>query len=385
MTNYFNWRLYHTFKPKELFLTFNIDRLKITQSEIIKYSTKERKRAFAISVFTAACRLLINDIIIEGKQFMFREKQSMNCSFFLDCIEGKRYKALHKSETFKQFDPINTNFKIYQVCYQIEKPNGFNYKKPVSIGKEFTEKLVKLANNNAIKVGPIVTVDYYIEKIKELYPYLCIEDISLILKHGFNKMNMFLLKGADIIINDQNFIFITGNLYSDQDKMFKYVLKQMAKRARILYGEYQMPWDGYYYFSIPNKQYLSIKEALEKKEEIDFGELKLYKLYDDMICNSIMKHAIFRVKATVSASPFAVKEHLITSNAELIDYIRHWEYDTINPKNRKYKVLYNQKKRIQHIRHNNVKEASYLEWKRQNSYYIFKTERDKLKNNKITI
>ena len=75
-------------------------------------------------------------------------------------------------------------------------------------------------------------VDDYVEALKEHFPYVCEEDLKLIMNTGLRALYRLNLKGADVLLRNQEYSALFGNVNGEPD----YPVKKFKKKLRIKNG-----------------------------------------------------------------------------------------------------------------------------------------------------
>lgn len=357
-----NGTILHTFKLREMFLTFNIDALQVTKSEILSVYKDGNKRDFAIMVFKMSLEMVIDDIIEKGIQFQFPNSNKGSSYFCMQRITDMEYQKSRKNGAFREFDPIDTNFSAYRIEYCRKKPDGTPVNIPVHLDAKRSAKIAKLAKEHKLKIGNVKTFQDYYSRIHDKFPMLCQQDIYRILRFGYFSFRLHLNYGADIFVKSRTFLLQTGSIYTNKHTMLRYVLKKLKTKSRILYRRLHILWDGYSYFSLTKDRFNSIKEQLLRGGKINFGKVLLHKCYDEAFSSALGRYVIFKVKAGDEKKKFSNMEDLITDEAELLEVFDHWDWDTLNLSNRKYVTILPYTMSIQYIYRKNLK--PYKEWLR---------------------
>lgn len=163
--------------------------------------------------------------------------------------------------------------------------------------------------------------DYY-EKMYELYPSIPKEDIRKILQYGYKSLYLHNSYGGDVLIKRRSFWFYTGQLMNDSIHWFKYYIKKMTVKLRVMYKRKKIQWDGYYYFALTQNQYNEYLNQKNKRgrprKKFKFSNVLLYKIYDECNISESGKVAIFKIPYTLDMGFSFFKDELITEKAECI-------------------------------------------------------------------
>lgn len=195
------------------------------------------------------------------------------------------------------------------------------------------------------------TIQDYYDQICEEYPTIPKSDIKRILQYGFKSLYLHNSYGGDVLINRKGFWFYCGQLMNNSIRWFEYYKRKMRIKLRVIYKRKQMPWNGYYYFALSEKQYNKYLGQKNKrgrpKKKFTFSRTVLYKIYDECNISESSKVAIFKIPMPLDLGFTAYKEELITDKAELV-LVREplkledillsiYDYEFITDEARKYK------------------------------------------------
>ena len=124
--------------------------------------------------------------------------------------------------------------------------------------------------------------DYY-EHLFELYPNIPKRDIQRIMQFGLKAFLMHNNYGGDVLLQSPNMWLYCGKLMKDSVKYFEYYKRKMIIKIRINHKRLNIPWDGYYYFGMHQKQYDDYCSQKNKrgrpKKHFKFGNVVLYKYF----------------------------------------------------------------------------------------------------------
>lgn len=129
------------------------------------------------------------------------------------------------------------------------------------------------------------TIKDYYEDIYKRFPGVDKKDIKKILNYGWKSLYLHNSYGGDVIVKDNSFWSYFGILTKDSLKHFnRYVLKLCIK-IRVLYKRKKIPWDGFYYFALTDKQYQDYCSQINKrgrpKKYFKFEKVFLYKIFEE--------------------------------------------------------------------------------------------------------
>lgn len=168
--------------------------------------------------------------------------------------------------------------------------------------------------------------DYY-EEVYAAFPLVPKKDVERILNYGWKLLYLYNVYGGDTLIKDDNknkYLFYIGELTYNSLKHFKYYIKKMSVKLRVLYNKNKTKWDGYYYFALSQAQYdnylSQINTRGRKRKTFEFGCIKLYKLLKECKINEYNKEYFFRVPYIVDLGFSKLETNYKTSKAEFLEY-----------------------------------------------------------------
>lgn len=186
----------------------------------------------------------------------------------------------------------------------------------------------------------IKTIDDYVERLKEKYPLISEKDIRRIIKFGWRSIYLSNIFGGDVCLKDNNVWMYIGYLRRDPLQHFKYYVRKLALKLRILYKRKKIKWDGYYYFALRDdqvKNYLAqINKRGRPKKHFNFGTVMLYKIRGECELRQSNCRYIFRVPYGVDVGYTLLKRNYKTDKAELILVREPMKFKDILTSNNKY-------------------------------------------------
>lgn len=168
----------------------------------------------------------------------------------------------------------------------------------------------------------IKTLKDYYEDMYKLFPDVPKQDIKLILSQGWKNFYMYNSAGADVVIKDSDFWSYVGFLKKNSVEYFKYYIKKLSIKFRILYKRLKVKWDGYYYFALTDdqyKEYLGQKKPKGRKRKyFIFKNIEMFKLLDECKIRESGKKYIFKISYISDIGFRYFIRELKTDKAELI-------------------------------------------------------------------
>ena len=163
--------------------------------------------------------------------------------------------------------------------------------------------------------------DYY-QQLFELYPDIPQRDIKRIMQFGLKSFLMHNNYGGDVLLNSPTMWLYCGKLMKDSIKYYEYYRRKMIIKLRINHKRLNIPWDSYYYFGLIQSQYdryLQQKNSRGRpKKHFDFGNIVLYKYFDECNLRNNGAVAIFRITFQADFGLSLYKPNFKTDKAELI-------------------------------------------------------------------
>ena len=189
----------------------------------------------------------------------------------------------------------------------------------------------------------IKTINDYYEDVRKLWPRLPEKDIKRILNFGFKSLYLHNSYGGDTLIKDNDFLCYIGYLRFNSLSHFKYYLKKLAIKIRVLSKRRKLPWDGYYYFALTDHQwenYLKQKKSRGRPRKwFDYGQVMLYKLKDECSIRQFSNRYIFRVPFKSDIGMTYLDRNFKSDRAELILERNPLKFEDILVSNNNYEVL----------------------------------------------
>lgn len=175
---------------------------------------------------------------------------------------------------------------------------------------------------NIVNYMKITTIKDYYEAIYQRFPDVPKEDIRRVLDYGWKSLYLHNSYGGDTVVSDNDLWCYIGKLKKDPLQHFKYYIRKLIVRLRVLYRRRKTEWDGYYYFGLSESAYQNYLSQKNKKgrpkKRFNFGKVFMYQLLDECKIAEHSSKYIFRIPYITRVNfKFYVPE-LITDKAELI-------------------------------------------------------------------
>ena len=168
----------------------------------------------------------------------------------------------------------------------------------------------------------IKTINDYYDIMYSKFPDVPKDDIKKILNHGWKAFYQMNSVGADVSTADKDFWCYVGFLQKNSLKYFRYYIKKLVLKLRIMGKRTKVPWNGYYYFALSDSQYEAYKAQQNKRgrrrKEFQFGAVFLYEILDECKINEYYRKYIFRVPFITRLKQKYFIRDFTSSQAELI-------------------------------------------------------------------
>ena len=189
----------------------------------------------------------------------------------------------------------------------------------------------------------IKTINDYYDDVRKLWPRLPEKDIRRILNFGFKSLYLHNSYGGDTIINDRDFVCYIGYLRNNSVAHYNYYIKKLIIKLRVLYKRRKFEWDGYYYFALTNLQWENyIKQKNQRgrpKKWFDYGQIMLYKIYDECSLKQHNCQYIFRVPYPSDIGWASLHRNYRSDKAELIETREPLKLEDILVTNHNYRTI----------------------------------------------
>ena len=198
----------------------------------------------------------------------------------------------------------------------------------------------------------ITKVNDYLDRVCQKFPNIPKSDIRKILNYGLKRLYYLNSYGCDISLQNEDSRTYFGSMYKDSIAYYKYYIRKLTVKLRVMYKVLNKKYSGYYYFALTKPQYeayLAQKHTGRgrPKKNFIFEKIMLFKIYDE--CN-IMQNghvAIFRFPYSWDRGFSFYQAKLKTDKAELIllreplkfkdILLSEYNYEFIIDEQRKYK------------------------------------------------
>lgn len=163
----------------------------------------------------------------------------------------------------------------------------------------------------------VKTINNYVDAVCKEYPEIAEDEIKRILVYGWKMILQYVSQGNDVsIISNRIFAFI-GRIPVQRLSVFKNYCYKLSKRIQYMFRRTKSEWDGYYYFTRTQSQYLDYLSQNKRKYKI-FKNVKLYKLLEECRIREYANPYIFRLSEAKTSWLTKFYKEIKTDKAELI-------------------------------------------------------------------
>lgn len=163
----------------------------------------------------------------------------------------------------------------------------------------------------------ITKINDYVDAVHEKFPELTRDEVKRILVYGWKMILQYVRAGNDVsMMTNKEFMFI-GTIPSSGLAVFKNYCYKLSKRIAYMFQRTKSKWDGYYYFSRSESQYLDYLSQSRKKNKV-FKDVFLFKLLEELKVKESSAPYIFRLNEQKTGWMTKYYKEIRTQNAELI-------------------------------------------------------------------
>ena len=163
----------------------------------------------------------------------------------------------------------------------------------------------------------IKNVNDYVDSVHEKFPELTRDEVKRILVYGWKMIIQYVSAGNDVsMITNKEFMFI-GKIPTSGLAAFKTYCYKLSKRIQYMFKRTNSKWDGYYYFTRSEPQYLDYLSQSRKQYKV-FKDVYLFKLLEELKIKNPSSPYIFRLKENKTRWMSKYYKEIKTKNAELI-------------------------------------------------------------------
>lgn len=342
--------------PREMFANFDFNRLELKRYEINEQSEDnyDSRLQFLSDFFKTSFKMVIEDVIEKNVTFYLPVIGKGKISIHMIAIEGNWLKKKMALQKFANLDFIKAGFKGYTTAmFFNDVRNNIPKVKNIYLNYRY-QIMVNEKTNNGMPYGNgkiDTTVKDYYDRMQQIYPYISMNDIKIMMKYTWKLFGWFSNRGCDamIIVNGER--FLTGNLRTNSLEHYNYYIKKLIIKLRMLYIRKKIKLDNYYYFALSQREYENYIKRYGHKIVSSkfrcFGRKMLYRLRSECELQNCSKQYIFKVREIVvpESRPFKYyTDNFCSNEAELVAIRRPMKFRDILVSYNIYEILWGTRK-----------------------------------------
>ena len=317
-----NYALGYAWKLDEIFENFKSQNLKIDCVSLQRLYGDNHKKRLCYKVFRECVKIIVNDIIDNDVEFQL-PTGSRKTSLQMHTYRDEEFKKARKNGKFMEVDFLDSDFSANQLQLYMYGHRNIPKAKQVYVNKELKQKITNYTNQGRVYYGKVrKTIKDYYPAIKDKFPLIPDSDLHRILNFGWKSLYLVNSYGGDVLISGHDFWFYIGVLRNDSLGHFEYYKMKLSNKMRILFNRRKCQWNGYYYFGLSEERYAEFEGSKKKRgrprKKYNFGNILLYKLWDDCSISEGNLKYFFRVPYPIDMGFTYYNKELITDKAEFI-------------------------------------------------------------------
>ena len=151
--------------------------------------------------------------------------------------------------------------------------------------------------------------------------------------------------GGDVLLQNPSMWLYCGKLMNNSMEYYDYYKRKMITKIRINHKRFNIDWDGYYYFGLYCGQYDQYEQQKNKrgrpKKHFQFGNVVLYKYFDECNLRNSGAVAIFRIPLGSDFGFSIYKQDFKTDKAELVLLRKPLTFKDVLTSNYEYQFIKN--------------------------------------------
>lgn len=141
-----NYAMGHAFSLHDTFMTFPVEKLKMTAEQCKKIYSDGSKRDLAASIFARSVQIVVDDIIDNNTYFKLPGLGRTQSYLYMKRTDGKQFKKAFKNGKWNDVDFIMSNFSGYQLEFKMESEKRLPRIKPVYLSGKYKQRIVDNTN-----------------------------------------------------------------------------------------------------------------------------------------------------------------------------------------------------------------------------------------------
>lgn len=184
----------------------------------------------------------------------------------------------------------------------------------------------------------LTNVNDYVDEVAEKFPELTKDEVKRILVYGWKQIIQYVSAGNDVSILTPKFFFFIGKIPKNSLQAFKNYCYKLSKRISYMFKRTNSKWDGYYYFTRSENQYIEYLKQNKRKYKV-FKNVFLYKLLEEIKIKDPISPYIFRLSEDRTGWMHKYYPEIKTDKAELIIVRDAMNMDDLMVSYNKYKYI----------------------------------------------
>lgn len=338
-----NYSVGCAFGIKELFMNFPYKKLKVTCEDCQRINNNPHRDVLVKKIFKECLKLVINDIIDNNITFNL-PTGARKCDIHMKKVQGKAFKNLRRFGKWRDVDFLESYFTGYELGFYMYGKVSPRIK-TIYVNKAYKNRITENTNKGK-QYGDSnkdKTIKDYYEIMFSLFPEVPQSDIIRILKFSWKSLYLHNSYGGDVFIKDKDIWCYIGFLKGTALEHFKYYIKKLTVKLRVLYNRKKIKWDGYYYFALSEYQYNKFIGKKNKtgrpKKKFTYENIMLYQIYDECRIVESRKPYIFKIPYTSYIKTKFLIKKITTDKAVLIETRSPLKFKDILVYNNNYAFL----------------------------------------------
>ena len=136
----------HTFRARDLFHNFPIDKLKMDYDTVKRVYPDGDKRSLSASIFTKGMQLIVEDIIENNVHFLLPTLGTTESYIYMKKTSGNDFKRAFKRGKWRDIDFLTSNFTGYQLAMSVKSKKRPEKEKLIYLGYKHKDRITELTN-----------------------------------------------------------------------------------------------------------------------------------------------------------------------------------------------------------------------------------------------
>lgn len=136
----------HTFRARDLFHNFPIDKLKMDYDTVKRMYPDGDKRSLSASIFTKGMQLIVEDIIENNVHFLLPTLGTTESYMYMKKTSGNDFKRAFKRGKWRDIDFLTSNFTGYQLAMSVKSKKRPEKEKLIYLGYKHKDRITELTN-----------------------------------------------------------------------------------------------------------------------------------------------------------------------------------------------------------------------------------------------